>query len=77
MGLSSPNEPDGQRPAERSAAGRSAAERAATDEGAAAGTRRAAILALGATLGFYAALILGFLAMVWTLFQILIWIFTG
>lgn len=71
MGVSSPKEPDGQRPADRSAPD----ERAAG--GSAAGTRRAALLALGATLGFYAALILGFLAMVWTLFQILIWIFTG
>jgi ABC-type uncharacterized transport system permease subunit len=38
---------------------------------------RAALWAIGATGLLYVAAVAGFLAMVWTLFQLLMWVFTG
>jgi hypothetical protein len=38
---------------------------------------RTALIALALTGGFYLALAVGFLAMIWTVFQLLMWVFGG
>jgi hypothetical protein len=38
---------------------------------------RTALVALALTGGFYLALAVGFLAMIWTVFQLLMWVFGG